>query len=59
MKMKKISRKFQTALLRGAVWMSGSMAVVCCMAFCNDIYGVIAITIVGAGTLVCINDCIK
>ena len=57
--MKKISRKFQTALLRGAVWLSCSMTVVCCMAFCNSIYGVIAIAIVGAGVIITVDDAVK
>ena len=48
--MKKITNsKIQTALLRGAVLMSGGVCTIITSLFFNDIYGVIATLMVGAG----------
>lgn len=54
--MKKITNKsLQTALLRGAVLLSGSMLTGIAALFINDFYGVITLLVVGAG-IVCILD---
>ena len=59
-KMKKISsRKLQTALLRGAVTVSGGMATILTALFIEDIYGSIATLMVGGGVITLINSCIK
>ena len=58
--MKKISsRKLQTALLRGAVLVSGGMCTVITALFLNDIYGSIATLMVGGGVITLINSYIK
>lgn len=54
--MKKITNKsLQTALLRGAVLLSGSMLTGITALFINDFYGVITLLVVGAG-IICIVD---
>jgi hypothetical protein len=54
--MKKITNKsLQTALLRGAVIVSGSMLTGIAALFINDFYGVLSLLVVGAG-IVCITD---
>jgi hypothetical protein len=58
--MKKITNKsLQTALLRGAVTVSGGMCTIITSLFINDIYGVIATLCVGGGVITLINSCIK
>lgn len=58
--MKKISsRKLQTALLRGAVLVSGGMCIVITALFIEDIYGVLATLMIGSGLMSIINSCIK
>lgn len=58
--MKKISsRKLQTALLRGAVTVSGGMCAVITALFINDIYGAIAALMIGGGLITLINSYIK
>ena len=58
--MKKISsRKLQTALLRGAVVVSGCVATITTALFFEDIYGVITTLMVGSGLISIINSCIK
>ena len=58
--MKKISsRKLQTALLRGAVTVSGGMCTIITSLFVNDIYGVIAALMIGGGIICLINSHIK
>ena len=58
--MKKItSSKLQTALLRGAVLVSGGLATAITSLFFNDIYGVIATLMIGGGLITTINSCIK
>ena len=55
--MKKIDNKsLQTALLRGAVLVSGCMLTGITALFFNDIYGVIATLMVGAGMIALIDD---
>ena len=55
--MKKITNKqVQTALLRGAVLISGCVATAITALFFNDIYGVIATLMVGAGFICLINN---
>jgi hypothetical protein len=59
-KMKKIvNKKVQTALLRGAVAVSGGMCAVITALFINDIYGVIAALMIGGGIICLINSHIK
>lgn len=54
--MKKITNsKVQTALLRGAVLLSGSMLTGITALFLDDFYGVITLLVIGAG-IVCIID---
>lgn len=54
--MKKITNKsLQTALLRGAVLLSGSMLTGITALFINDFYGVITLLVAGAG-IICIID---
>lgn len=54
--MKKITNKsLQTALLRGAVLLSGSMLTGIAALFLDDFYGVITLLVVGAG-VICIVD---
>lgn len=54
--MKKITNsKIQTALLRGAVLLSGSMLTGITALFIDDFYGVITLLVIGAG-IVCITD---
>jgi hypothetical protein len=54
--MKKITNsKIQTALLRGAVLLSGSMLTGITALFIDDFYGVITLLVIGAG-IVCILD---
>lgn len=58
--MKKInSHKVQTALLRGAVAVSGGVMTIITSLFINDIYGVIATWFIGAGIICVINEHIK
>jgi hypothetical protein len=58
--MKKISsRKLQTALLRGAVTVSGGMCTIITSLFVNDIYGSITTLMVGSGLICLINSHIK
>lgn len=54
--MKKITNsKVQTALLRGAVLLSGSMLTGITALFLDDFYGAITLLVIGAG-IVCIID---
>jgi hypothetical protein len=54
--MKKITNsKIQTALLRGAVLLSGSMLTGITALFIDDFYGTITLLVAGAG-IVCITD---
>ena len=54
--MKKITNKsLQTALLRGAVLVSGSVLTGITALFADDFYGVITLLVAGAG-IVCITD---
>lgn len=54
--MKRITNsKVQTALLRGAVLLSGSMLTGITALFIDDFYGVITLLVIGAG-IVCITD---
>ena len=56
--MKKItSSKLQTALLRGAVTVSGCVATITTALFFDDIYGVLATLCVGGGLITLINSC--
>ena len=58
--MKKISsRKLQTALLRGAVVVSGCVATITTALFFEDIYGVLATLCIGSGIICLINSHIK
>lgn len=58
--MKKISsRKLQTALLRGAVLVSGGMCTIITSLFFEDIYGVLATLCIGSGLICLINSHIK
>lgn len=58
--MKKITNKqVQTALLRGAVTVSGGMATILTALFLNDVYGSIATLMVGGGIICLINSHIK
>jgi hypothetical protein len=55
--MKKITNKqVQTALLRGAVLASGCVTTAVTALFFDDIYGVIATLMVGAGLICLINN---
>ena len=57
--MKKITnRKLQTALLRGAVLLSGCMATVMVTLFCNTLSDVILSLILGATIIALIDDTI-
>ena len=57
--MKKITnRKLQTALLRGAVLLSGCMATVMVALFCNTLSGVVLSLILGATIIALIDDII-
>jgi hypothetical protein len=59
-KMKKIvNKKVQTALLRGAVAISGGMCTIITSLFIEDIYGVLTTLFAGAGLICLINSCIK
>ena len=56
--MKKTTNKqVQTALLRGAVTVSGCVATICVALFLNDIYGVLAVLFIGGGLITFINSC--
>lgn len=58
--MKKInSHKVQTALLRGAVTVSGGVMTIITSLLINDIYGVISTIFIGAGIICVINEHIK
>lgn len=58
--MKKITNhKVQTALLRGAVTVSGGMATILTALFIEDIYGVLATLCIGSGLICLINSHIK
>ena len=57
--MKKInSHKLQTALLRGAVLVSGCMLTGITVLFFNSIYGVVATLFLGAGMITLIDEAI-
>lgn len=57
--MKKITNfKIQTALLRGAVLVSGSMATIITALFSNSIYGVVATLFLGAGMIALTDEAI-
>lgn len=57
--MKKITNKsLQTALLRGAVLVSGGLTTTCAMLFCNSIYSLIFTAFIGSGLIVLIDNCI-
>lgn len=59
-KMKKVTNKqVQTALLRGAVVVSGGVMTVITSLFINDIYGVLATLCIGSGLICLINSHIK
>jgi hypothetical protein len=58
--MKKITNhKVQTALLRGAVAVSGGMCTIITSLFFEDIYGVLATLCIGSGIICLINSHIK
>ena len=58
--MKKVTNKqVQTALLRGAVTVSGCVATITTALFFEDIYGVLATLCIGGGLISIINSCIK
>lgn len=58
--MKKITnKKLQTALLRGAVLLSGGTCTICAMLFCESIYGFILSTFVGGGITAAVLDLIN
>lgn len=49
---KKITnQKLTAALLRGAVVVSGSMATLCAMLFCNNVYALFTVAGIGAGCI--------
>jgi hypothetical protein len=55
--MKKITnKKLQTALLRGAVLVSGGLATAITSLFLEDIYAVLTILFLGAGIIALIDD---
>ena len=57
--MKRINNKsLQTALLRGAVLVSGSMATIITTLFFDSIYGVAATLCLGAATIALIDEAI-
>lgn len=57
--MKKITnKKFASALLRGAVAVSGITCTLVTMLFCDSFYGIIAVAFVGAGIVSLINETI-
>lgn len=57
--MKRItSSKVQTALLRGAVLVSGCLATAITSLFFNSIYGVVVILFLGAGMIALIDEAI-
>lgn len=56
--MKKIvNKKVQTALLRGAVTVSGCVLTSITALFFEDIYGVLAVLMIGGGLITLINSC--
>lgn len=58
--MKKITnKKLQTALLRGAVAMSGITCTLTVMLFVDSWYGILAVAFVGAGIVSTIDEHIK
>lgn len=58
--MKKIvNKKMQTALLKGAVMLAGSMCILTAALFIDDVYGAIATIMVGSGLILLINSSIK
>jgi hypothetical protein len=58
--MKKIvNKKVQTALLRGAVTVSGCVATIITSLFFEDIYGVLTTLCIGSGLICLINSHIK
>lgn len=60
MTMRKIAnKKMQTALLKGAVMLVGSMCTLTTALFINDIYGAIAAIMVGSGLIMLINSSIQ
>ena len=57
--MKKITNfKIQTALLRGAVLVSGGLATAVASLFFNSIYGVVATLFLGAGMIALIDEAV-
>ena len=57
--MKKIvSKSLQTALLRGAVAVSGSLCTAMAVVFCNSIYGVVVTLFLGAAIVALIDEAI-
>jgi hypothetical protein len=57
--MKKITnKKLQTALLRGAVLVSGGLATAITSLFLEDIYAVLTILFLGAGIIALIDEAI-
>jgi len=58
--MKKITnKKLQTALLRGAVAMSGITCTLTVMLFVDSWYGIVAVACVGAGIITLMDEHIK
>lgn len=58
--MKKITnKKFASALLRGAVAVSGITCTLTVMLFINSWYGIIAVAFVGAGIVTLMDEHIK
>lgn len=58
--MKKIINKsFYAALLRGAVFVFGSLCTMGATLFCNDIYQAMTVLCIGAGCICLINSYIK
>lgn len=56
---KMVNKKMQTALLKGAVMLVGSMCTLTTALFIDDVYGVITIIMVGSGLILLINSSIK
>jgi VIT1/CCC1 family predicted Fe2+/Mn2+ transporter len=56
---KVINKKMQTALLKGAVMLVGSVCILTATLFIDDVYGAIATIMVGSGLILLINSSIK
>jgi VIT1/CCC1 family predicted Fe2+/Mn2+ transporter len=56
---KVINKKMQTALLKGAVMLVGSVCILTAALFIDDVYGAIATIMVGSGLILLINSSIK